>query len=70
MAFKKQPAGSQRTFMIIARFRPQVKEQVAKKLEQLNAGRRAMKKPDMTLSELVRLAVWTFCKEPDDPRQP
>lgn len=71
---KPGPAGSQRTFRILVRFRPQVKEAVASKLESLNLSK--VRKTDKgqvipwTLSELVREAVWEYCKPPGDPRQP
>lgn len=67
MTFEKQAAGSQRTFLVIARFKPQVKDQVQKKLAWLKTQKGY---ENATLSELVRLAVWEYCKSPDDPRQP
>lgn len=67
MVFKKKPAGSQRTFTITIRLRPQVKSVVQNKIEQLkreNPGR------EFTVSEIARLAIWEFCKDANDPREP
>lgn len=66
MAFKKQPAGSQRTYQVLVRFRPSVKEQVQKKLDWLRTQKG---KEKATMSDLVRLATWEYCRDIDDPRE-
>lgn len=63
--FKSKPAGQQRTFKVIARFKPHAKESILAKLEQM---KKQPGKEKFTISDLVRLAVWAYCKEPDDPR--
>jgi len=64
---KKQLAGTQRTYQVLARFRPHVKESMELKLElmRIEAG-----KEEWTMADLVRHAAWEFCKEPGDKREP
>jgi len=67
MAFKKQPACSQRTLIYKVRFSPHVKEVIEEKLKWM---REFPDDAEMTISELIRLAVWEYCKNPGDPRKP
>lgn len=60
------PAGMQREYAFCVRFRPQVIEATREARERLS---RKMGR-EVTLSELLRIAVWEYCKEPDDPREP
>lgn len=66
MVFKKKPAGTQRTLILTVRFRPEVREVIEKKLAKLSNG---IGRP-ITPSELVREAVWQYCKDAQDPRTP
>jgi hypothetical protein len=67
MVFKKKPEGTQRTLAITVRFRPEVKDAIEKKLASL---KNAVGRP-ITAAELVREAVWQYCKPTsNDPRQP
>lgn len=66
MGRHKQPIGTQRTFSVMVRFKPQVKDQVQAKLAWLRTKNGHEK---ATMSDLVRLATWEYCKEIDDPRQ-
>lgn len=66
MVFKKKPAGTQRTLTITVRFRPEVKEVIERKLAKMGD----FYKREITASELVREAVWQYCKDANDPRQP
>ena len=66
MVFKKQAAGSQRTLIYKVRLRPQFKEVAEKKLAWMrtHAGWE-----DATISDLIRVAVEFYCREPGDPRE-
>lgn len=66
MGRRKQPVGTQRTFSVMVRFRPQVKDQVQAKLDWLRTQKGHEKD---TLSDLVRLATWEYCRDIDDPRE-
>jgi hypothetical protein len=67
MPFQKKPAGTQRTLTMTIRFRPQVRDVINKKMEQM---RSLAGWEEMTHSELVRIAVWEYCKDANDPREP
>lgn len=66
MGRKKQPEGTQRTARFNVRFKPQVYEAIDRKRVELESqtGRRVSR------SELLRMALWAFCKPLDDPRVP
>ena len=67
MGFKKQAAGTQRTLIFKVRFKPEFKEAIAEKLAWLRSQERYR---DATVSEFIRLAVFWYCKQADDPREP
>lgn len=66
MGRKKQAEGTQRTARFNVRFRPQVYEAIDRKRAEVEAqtGKRVSR------SELLRMALWAFCKPLDDPRVP
>lgn len=67
MVFKKIPASERRTLIYKVRVRPQFKEVAEKKLEWL---RKQKGYEDATITDLIRLALNEYLKEPGDPREP
>jgi len=59
-----------RTFMIICRFRPEVKEHIEAAIERWIKNNSSVGKSMLTYSDFVRHAVWEACKLPNDPRRP
>ncbi len=66
MGRRKLPAGSQRTYQVLVRFRPHAKEIMERRLIR---HRRLNGHEADTVADMVRYAVWEFCKEPNDPRE-
>lgn len=64
---KKQPAGTQRTYQVLVRFKPHCKDSLESMLDLLRIEK---SKEDWTMADLVRHAAWEFCKEPNDLREP
>ena len=67
MGRKKGVAGSQRTFHISVRMKPDFKSAVAAKLEWLRTQKGYEK---ATLGLLFRRALFEYCKDFNDPRTP
>ncbi len=63
---KKQPAGTQRTYQVLVRFKPESRDAIEAKMELMRIEEG---KERWTVADLVRYAAWEFCKPPGDPRQ-
>ncbi len=66
MGRKKQAVGTQRTARFNVRFRPQVYEAIDRKRAEVES----VTGKAVSRSELLRMALWAYCKPPGDPRQP
>lgn len=67
MGRKKQPEGTQRTARVNVRFKPDFREALKGRLGWLRQQPGFEK---ATLATLVRVAVFEYCKELNDPRTP
>lgn len=67
MVFKAKPAGEQRTVIYKIRVKPHFKEVMEEKLamyQELKPG------DDLTVSDLIRMALDQFFRDENDPRDP
>lgn len=75
MGRKPLAEGQKRTYQIMVRFRPHVKDQIEQTIERwIKASTPppdpAKKPKKITLADFVRSAVWQACQLPKDPREP
>ena len=76
MGRKPLPESQRRSFLIVAKFKPEVKSQIDATINRWieshppKPGRNGKPTKRLTYSQFVRMAVWEMCKLPNDPREP